>query len=361
MLGININQNRIFGLDLLRALAIVLVVHGHGAHLLQGTALSGVLNLPMPDTVDIFFVLTGFLIGSAFLSYAEKHQRVDWRKNLHFYARSALRILPNYYFILLIYYLLVHGQIIAGDTHACSIWYFITFTQNLFTPFYNFYWESWTLPVQWWFYLLFPFLLALLTPRIKAKYAVPVICCLFILLSLVYRNCVASHATDQFLWGVWIRKTVASRCDSIYLGVLAACLYTYCPNFWKRHSGKCLIAGLLLLAFILIFPRTFGSFYVNVILLTLSPLAFALCLPSLSGIRNSKTFLGGILSHISILSYAMYLVNLMIIQIITTNFAETFSQWGAWGYLVYWVCVLVASYLLYMLVEKPFTSLRNRL
>lgn len=206
---------------------------------------------------------------------------MDWRKNLHFYARSALRILPNYYFILLIYYLLVHGQIIAGDTHACSIWYFITFTQNLFTPFYNFYWESWTLPVQWWFYLLFPFLLALLTPRIKAKHAVPVICCLFILLSLVYRNCVASHATDQFWWGVWI--------------------------------------------------------------------------------RNSKTFLGGILSHISILSYAMYLVNLMIIQIITTNFADTFSQWGAWGYLVYWVCVLVASYLLYMLVEKPFTSLRNRL
>lgn len=361
MLGIHIDQKRIFGLDLLRALAIILIVHGHGAHLLQGTALSGVLAIPLPDTVDIFFVLSGFLIGSAFLSYAEKYQQVDWGKNLHFYGRSALRILPNYYFILLIYYVLVRWQFIDGDTHAFSIWYFITFTQNLFTPFYNFYWESWTLPVQWWFYLLFPLLLALVTPRFKARRAVPVISGLFILLSLGFRVCVADHATDPFWWGVWIRKTVASRCDSIYIGVLAAWLYTYCPDLWKRHSWKCLIAGLLLLVLILIFPRTYGTFYTNVLALTLSPMAFALCLPSLSSIQSSKTILGGILSHISILSYAMFLVNLMIIQIISANFAETFSQWGVWGYLVYWVWVMVASYLLYILVEKPFTLLRNRL
>ena len=69
---------------------------------------------------------------------------------------------------------------------------------------------------------------------------------------------------------------------------------------------------------------------------------------------------GSIVSHISMLSYSMYLVNLMVAQLIAVNFSELFQSWGACGYVVYWVIVLIASYLLYMVVERPFDKLRAR-
>ena len=73
---------------------------------------------PTPRGVDIFFILIGFLIGSSFLSYAKKNQQVDIHRTLHFYGRTALRILPNYYAILLVYILLVGTGLVNGNLHA---------------------------------------------------------------------------------------------------------------------------------------------------------------------------------------------------------------------------------------------------
>ena len=363
MLGIEIDQKRIFGLDFLRAFAIFCVVRGHGIHLLSGTRLSFLTSIPFPHGVDIFFVLSGFLIGSSFLKYAERQSgQVDWKKTLTFYARSALRILPNYYAILLVYCLLVNQQIVPGNIHEFSLWYFITFTQNLFTPFYNFYWESWSLPTQWWFYILFPLLLALASSsRVSARKATPWICLFFIVFSIVFRMQIADKAVDFFWWDAWVRKTVASRCDNIYIGVLAAWVKLYAPDIWKRYSIPCLIAGLLLMVLSYILPRPIGSFYTNIVLMSVAPVAIALWFPFLSGITTHKTFLGDIVSHLSVLSYAMFLTNLMVVQIIDHNFAEFFSRMGAEGYLLYWVLVIIAAYLLYILVEKPFILLRKRL
>ena len=103
MLGIEIDRRRIFGLDLLRAFAILCVIHGHIAFLLNDTSLAFLIRWPMLHGVDMFFVLSGFLIGGAFLKYAESHEgRVGKEKLGRFYARTALRILPCYYVILLV-------------------------------------------------------------------------------------------------------------------------------------------------------------------------------------------------------------------------------------------------------------------
>ena len=110
-----------------------------------------------------------------------------------------------------------------------------------------------------------------------------------------------------------------------------------------------------------ILPRPIGSFYTNIVLMSVAPVAIALWFPFLSGITTHKTFLGDIVSHLSVLSYAMFLTNLMVVQIIDHNFAEFFSRMGAEGYLLYWVLVIIAAYLLYILVEKPFILLRKRL
>jgi hypothetical protein len=63
----NNNTTRNFGLDLFRALAIVLVVLSHGKFLLNGTVLENFPFVKMLDGVDLFFVLSGFLIGGILL------------------------------------------------------------------------------------------------------------------------------------------------------------------------------------------------------------------------------------------------------------------------------------------------------
>lgn len=360
MLGIEIDRKRIFGLDLLRAFAIICVVHGHGASLLANTGLSFLTEIPHPRGVDIFFILSGYLIGGSFLSYAQKTQKVDLHKTLRFYARTSFRILPNYYFILLAYIVLVSIGLVNGDMHRFPLWMFCTFTQNLFTPFFDFYWESWSLPVQWWFYLLFPFLLTIASIRIDPRKITPFICLFFIVFSIAYRAMVAGYATDSFWWDVWLRKTVASRCDNIYVGVLAAWVKVYAPEFWKRHHIESLIAGIVLMTVCLFVPKVIGSAYTNIFSLSLPPVAIALCLPFFSRIQSSATEVGKAVSVLSVLSYAMFLVNLLIIQLISFHFSDTFHHLGAWGYGLFWILVILSSYLLYIIVEKPFVKLRDR-
>ena len=178
---IDYDKKRVFGLDALRAFAIFTVMQGHAETFLYDTKMDFFSDLPLPHGVDIFFVLSGFLIGKSFISYLDRNEnRLGSTKILTFYAKTALRILPNYYLLLLINYLLVRFQVISGDTTAFPIWRFATFTQDLFTPFWGFYWESWSLPVQWWFYIFFPLLLVILSRFSKPKKYFPWLCLYFV-------------------------------------------------------------------------------------------------------------------------------------------------------------------------------------
>ncbi|MCD4692674.1 MAG: acyltransferase, partial [Calditrichales bacterium] len=174
MLGIKIDYDkRIYGYDLLRAFAIFCVIHGHGSHLLGGTVLENFPWFKLPHGVDVFFVISGFLIGYSFIVNINKtNGKLALSKSLNFWKRSALRILPNYYLILAINYILVNSDISAGSTDKFGIVLFATFTQNLYYPFYDFFWESWSLAVQEWFYLLFPIFLMIFTRLFNIKSAI---------------------------------------------------------------------------------------------------------------------------------------------------------------------------------------------
>lgn len=362
MFGIAIDRRRIFGLDFLRAFAILCVIHSHTAFLLNGTQLEWLIHLPMLHGVDMFFVLSGFLIGGAFLSHSETHNGiVDKQKMGRFYAKTALRILPNYYFILLIYYILTKSQIITGDVNAFSIWYFITLTQNLFTPFYNFFWESWTLPVEWWFYILFPILLVVTSRFVHPRKSIPFICLFFVVFSILYRIMVSDHAVDDFWWGCWIRKTVASRIDGIFIGVMAAWFKAYLPEKWNRYGIMSFVAGMLLMTLLCMIKHPAGTFYSNVLYSSLLPVAIVLWLPLLCRWQSYKTVIGSMVAHLSVLSYALFLTNLMVTQIITTQCPEWIQHHGILSYILCWALAFVSAYALYILVEKPFMNLRKRL
>lgn len=357
--GIDIDRKRVFGLDLLRAFAIFCVVQGHAEQILFDTPLDRFTDMPVPHGVDIFFVMTGFLIGKSFINHLERHDnRISCSKTLSFYTRTALRILPNYLFILLINYLLVHHHVIEGDTKTFPLWRFATFTQNLFTPFWGFYWESYSLPVQWWFYIFFPLLLTFFCLFSKPKKFIPWLCLFFIIASIAFRLSIADHVTDRFHWDIWIRKTMASRTDNIYIGVLAAWVMCYFPKQWERHAVACFVIGWLVFAATSIVPRTPGTFYYDNLYLTISAFAIALWFPLLSKWKSYKTRFGGFVSRVSVLSYAMFLTNLLLLQVLENNFTNFMSHYAV-AYPVYWLVVFAAAYVLYIFVEKPFIKLRE--
>lgn len=360
--NIEVDPKRVFGLDLLRAFAIFCVVQGHGERLLYDTALDRFTDLPVPHGVDIFFIMSGFLIGKSFISYLERNNNLLGRKKiLTFYARTALRILPNYLFILLVNYLLVRYQVIPGNTKAFPMWRFATFTQNLVTPFWDFYWESWSLPVQWWFYVFFPLFLVLFSRFSQPKKYIPWLCLFFVVFAIGFRLSIVGQVTDHFRWDIWMRKTVASRTENIYIGVLAAWLMCYFPKQWERHAVACFVVGLALFVATILIPRNLGSFYHNALYLTLSAVSIALWVPLLTRWKSCKTVVGGFVSKISILSYAMFLTNSLVILTMDKVCPQFMHDHGIAAYAVFWLFVLLVAYLLHILIEKPFVKIRERL
>ena len=361
MFGIEVEDGkRIFGLDLLRCYAIGCVVLGHLRLLLVGTSWEGFPWLPFPRGVDIFFVLSGFLIGSSFIRYAEKNAgRVKWEKATAFWQKLCFRILPNYYLFLLLNFLFVKFLWINGDTSQCSMFNFITFTQNLFTPFVDFFWESWSLGVQMFFYIFFPLLLVVLTRWCPARKSVLYISFFFIIISWIYRLILNNGQYDDFWWDVTFRKVALSRIDCVYAGVLAAWVRCYHSDFWHKYAVLSFVLGVLSFFGIRQFPLPMNTFYTNVIFLSLSPLYIVCGLPLLDRYKTSKTKVGKVVTMISILSYGMYFINLLLVQLLRDNLMGMFSPIA-----LYWLChiaILVCAWLLYVLFEKRFMQIYKRL
>ena len=147
------------GLDTIRAFAVILVIIGHwGPGEIQSSAILTVLFTKVVPTgtfgVDVFFVLSGYLITNILLNAREN---VVAGGKLHiiktFYIRRTLRIFP-------IYFLLVFILMIVGSEQIRqNIWYFLTYTSNFLIfkqRFFGSLGHTWSLSVEEQFYLVWP-------------------------------------------------------------------------------------------------------------------------------------------------------------------------------------------------------------
>lgn len=363
MMGIKIDyEKRIFGFDLLRVVAIFCVIHGHGRHLLNGTLLEKFPWINLPHGVDIFFVLSGFLIGYSFIVNANKtNNRLTFTNSQNFWKRSFLRILPNYYVLLIVNYIFVNEGILNGSTEKFNILQFFTFTQNLFYPFYDFFWESWSLATQVWFYLLFPVILMSSGKIFKLKYSIIIISLFFLIIPIIYRISISSLEYDSFWWDVNFRKVAISRIDCIFYGVIAAWVRFYYKELWDKFAIQSFILGLLLFLVVVYTPKEQNLKYLNIFYLSTSPIYISLWFPLIDKFKNTNTLIGRLITLVSILSYAMYLFNLMIIQILDKHYADLLSSQASLKYLFYWIITFVLSYFLYILIESPISTYGNNL
>ena len=83
-------SNRIFGLDLFRSIAIILVVLTHGAAILEVAGLEKFPFIKMIDGVDLFFVLSGYLIGGILIKQATASQQFNFKDLVHFMEKKMV-------------------------------------------------------------------------------------------------------------------------------------------------------------------------------------------------------------------------------------------------------------------------------
>ncbi|HKK11365.1 MAG TPA: acyltransferase, partial [Flavobacteriaceae bacterium] len=146
---------RVFGLDALRATAISLVVASHCSYMFSESTDSPILMAIRSlgaIGVDLFFVLSGYLIGGILLNQVEKN-RTNFRDLFWFWKRRWFRTLPNYYLILLINITIV---LIAGENLPNKLLLYFPFLQNFLGSHPDFFTEAWSLSIEEYSYLILP-------------------------------------------------------------------------------------------------------------------------------------------------------------------------------------------------------------
>ncbi|MDQ7947325.1 MAG: acyltransferase, partial [Pedobacter sp.] len=149
------------GLDALRAFAVITVIITHwGPTAFHSETLSFLLKL-FPNGnfgVDLFFVLSGFLITRILINSRFENEETDKFQLIKaFFIRRSLRIFPIYFLLVLVLWAI--GDKPVGD----NIWYFLTYTSNLLIiekgNWYSNLSHTWSLAVEEQFYLLWPWII----------------------------------------------------------------------------------------------------------------------------------------------------------------------------------------------------------
>jgi peptidoglycan/LPS O-acetylase OafA/YrhL len=256
LLTIAIDKKRIFGLDIIRALAIFFVVLGHGAHLLQAKLKAFIFLLPFPDGVTVFFVLSGFLIGGILIKVLENEQ-ASFKTLFIFWTRRWLRTLPAYFLILI---LLISLSIIfvKGFSFFKVANYFI-FSQNFNTPHPQFFIEAWSLAVEEWFYLLIPSIIFILTGlfKVKPQKAVLATVVSVITATIIFRyyRYLTIPVTSEEIFGAIFRGQVVTRLDTLMFGVAGAYFYYYYPLSWIKYKNQTFVLGITVIILTGIIPQ----------------------------------------------------------------------------------------------------------
>lgn len=364
-------RNRVFGLDVMRSIAILIVVIMHGVFLLpMNFHYWYYLPIPAIDGVAIFFVLSGFLIGGILLRTLEAPQ-YGLREIGHFWLRRWFRTIPNY---VLVVTLVLVFTFLSGYPTDSFHWGYYFFVQNLVTLIPDFFPESWSLSVEEWFYLITPLLIlvfSLLTH--DRKRAVPWVALLLIVVPVVLRVVFYSPpAHDAISYTVRYPKTVVFRLDALMYGVLMAYLYRYHHAACIRFKTVGLMTALALAAALTLHTRLSdpNDYFRAVWIPSLEPLPALLALPFLASWHSTRwRLLESAVRFVSTVSYSMYLLNLSLVQEILLPALTGKIVWGQppslqmglLRYALFWVLSLALSWVLYRFFERPVRDLRDRI
>ena len=214
-------MRRVLELDSLRALAAIVVLFFH---------LDPLRYFPGWTGVDLFFVLSGYLITSIILKNAGSPGFFP-----NFYARRSLRIWPIYYLTLL--GLVAINPFLGQPDGFADLAYALTYTQNI-----PLYWgkqpppthpafdHTWTLAIEEQFYLVWPALVLW-----AGRKRLVALCVLTILIALACRE------GSNWLIPKYAERLLIARSDGFALGALLA--WAFDEGGWADRRRDLAILG----------------------------------------------------------------------------------------------------------------------
>lgn len=317
--------------------------------------------------VDLFFVLSGFLITSPLLAIIKQGEIISLKD---FYLRRSFRIIPAYLFTVGIYFLI---PAFREKEALPPLWKFLTFTQNLGLNIKDngTFSHAWSLCVEEHFYLLLPVVLLLFQTIRKLSKAYWLIITL-LLLGLVLRI----YSFNQWYlprmddsdgykyWYQYIYYPSYNRLDGLLVGITIAGLYQFAPLFWQRitkYGNIIITAGMVVLigAYYLCIEQ--DTFFASVFGFPVVAIGYGLLVV---GALSPSGFLfkwnSNITHFIATQSYTIYLTHKGVIHLTSiccNNFTTSYS-------IVLISCIFtctIVAYLLHRLIEQPFINWRKKI
>jgi peptidoglycan/LPS O-acetylase OafA/YrhL len=356
---------RVHGLDTLRALAVSLVVLHHYVLFVSGRDTFGWVGEMGWAGVDLFFALSGYLIGNQIFKAMGSSGGFSLGR---FYARRFLRTLPNFYVVLALYFL---WPAFRGSAPLLPLWKYLSFTQNIALAPGTAFSHGWSLSIEEQFYMLLPALALVGAALGNARRAAWVAIALAFGAGML---CRADAWLDQVQGQVnwmhnyykYIYYSSFCRFDELLAGVALALLRNQQPALWKRlarHGNKFGLGGLAVTVLACaLFLRDHYGFAVTVFGYPLLAAGIALLIFSAAAegsvLRETRVPGAG---SLALWSYAIYLIHKQLGILIG-------SYLGAVGYdvespgaiaLILFASV-AAGWLLFRVVETPFMQLRER-
>lgn len=307
--------------------------------------------------VDVFFVLSGFLITTLLLRERDRNTRVSLGR---FYARRALRLLPAV--VAVCAFVLIHGPQLPGAANVRGLHYGVLGTLFYFSnwqsalnllPLYGLTEHTWSLAIEEQFYLLWPPVLALMFWRRWSRVRLLVVLVALVSATVVWRAVLwqSGASPSRVYYGSDMRA------DALLIGcALAVAAYYWGLPAWLGHGA--VPAGLALLAAVGFVARQDGWLYDGG--LTLVALAAAALIAAVVAAPQSpaaRLLSLAPLRGLGRISYGLYLWHWPIYLILSPG--RLGLPWLPTQLVRAGVSIAVAVGS-YLLIERPFLQLRHR-
>ncbi|GAC1347839.1 MAG: acyltransferase [Acetobacteraceae bacterium] len=357
---------RNFGLDVARSIAIVAVIFSHFLLDAVSTPVLRTALVYMGATgVELFFSLSGFLIGGLLIDMAIDGPRP--RTVAEFWFRRWMRTLPLYYAVLLwSSYTFGHGE-----PHA---WLFL---QNFYPKETKLIPAGWSLVLEEYFYLFFPATVLLLSSVLGRGIRLVTTTAIGLVLVCTAGRTANAYGYLNIGWDL-VHDNPFMRMDCAAYGVLAACLYRRYPAAvasvvirwqWSILAGAAAVVGVFALLFVGVLHEpervvalgfmVWGKAYF-IFQHSLLDMVFAAVVLTLAVARprpGRDRALAWLIGQCSLLSYSIYLVHIPVMTMTTIHLAPPS---GAPRMAVQVLATIGVSIVTYACIERPFLALRNQ-
>lgn len=352
-------MERLKAIDVLRAIAVVLVL---GRHMPECPSESPWLIREFFGTwirggwvgVDLFFVLSGFLVSGLLF---REHQRLGKIAARRFLIRRGFKIYPAFWVMILA--TVIEQTCREHSFRPDAIASELLFVQNYFPGLWN---HTWSLAVEEHFYLLLIVFLKLISSRasgLRAFHSIPSIFLVIAMLCLAFRLVSPLFGCTSPLF------PTHHRLDSLFWGVLISYFYHRYPRqfqrFGRRHRIALLVGGTALIAPAFIFSHRTTPF-ITTYGLTLFYVGGGCLLVGLLFTKARFRIVERFLAYVGSYSYSVYLWHMPFLLWVVPWFAKSVIGVEKWIIKIgiYLPGSVLFGILMARLIEIPVLRMRDR-